>query len=49
MQDSKNTNKDNIQPTVPGKEPDEKGGVVVQGHIKIFDPQTKEVLVSKRA
>lgn len=28
--------------------PDELGGVKIQGHIKIFDPQTKEVFVDKR-
>jgi hypothetical protein len=28
--------------------PTEKGGVSVQGHIKIFDPNTKEVFVDKR-
>lgn len=30
------------------KQPDERGGVHVQGHIKIFDPETKEVYVNKR-
>ena len=30
------------------KQPDERGGVHVQGHIKIFDPETKEVFVDKR-
>ena len=30
------------------KKPDETGGVSLQGHIKIFDPQTKEVFVNKR-
>ena len=30
------------------KQPDEKGGVQVQGHIKIFDPNTGEILVNKR-
>ena len=30
------------------KQPDERGGVHVQGHIKIFDPETKEVYVDKR-
>lgn len=28
--------------------PDEKGNVKVEGHIKIFDPETKEVFVDKR-
>jgi hypothetical protein len=30
------------------RQPDERGGVHVQGHIKIFDPETKEVFVDKR-
>lgn len=31
------------------KKPNERNGVVVSSHIKIFDPNTKEVLVEKRA
>lgn len=30
------------------KQPDERGGIHIQGHIKIFDPETKEVFVDKR-
>lgn len=30
------------------KKPDEMGGFHVEGHIKIFDPVTKEVLIDKR-
>jgi uncharacterized protein (UPF0333 family) len=30
------------------KKPDEKSGVQVQGHIKIFDPESGEVFVNKR-
>ena len=30
------------------KQPDERGGIHVQGHIKIFDPTTKEVFIDKR-
>ena len=30
------------------KKPDETSGVLIEGHIKIFDPNTKEVLVDKR-
>jgi len=30
------------------KRPDEVSGVSLQGHIKIFDPETKEVFVNKR-
>jgi hypothetical protein len=32
----------------PAKQPDEMGGVHVQGHIKIFNPETGEVYVDKR-
>lgn len=38
-----NTNPQNMQ-----KKPDEQGSFHVQGHIKIFDPETKEVFVNKR-
>ena len=34
--------------TQSNKQPDERGGIHVQGHIKIFDPETKEVFVDKR-
>jgi hypothetical protein len=30
------------------KRPDEVGGISLQGHIKIYDPQTQEVFVNKR-
>lgn len=30
------------------RKPDDKGSVKVEGHIKIFDPETKEVFVDKR-
>jgi hypothetical protein len=36
------------QPETPTKTPDEVGGISLQGHIKIFDPTTKEVFVNKR-
>lgn len=38
----------NQQPAQPVKKPDELGGIYVQGHIKIHDPETKEVFVDKR-
>jgi len=39
-----------IQPTPqPEKKPDEKGGIYVEGRIKIFDPETQEVYVNGRA
>jgi hypothetical protein len=33
---------------IPPARPNEHGSVSVQGHIKIFDPQTKEVFINKR-
>lgn len=32
----------------PITKPNEQGSVSIQGHIKIFDPQTKEIFVNKR-
>ena len=37
------------QPAAPAKKPQETGTVSVEGHIRIFDPKTKEVIVEKRA
>jgi len=33
---------------LPASKPNETGSVGVQGHIKIFDPETKEVFINKR-
>ena len=43
-------NKSNQQSLVnePQKRPDEVGGIALQGHLKIYDPQSKEVFVNKR-
>jgi hypothetical protein len=38
----------NPQDLKPQSKPNEAGPVSIQGHIKIFDPQTKEVFVDKR-
>lgn len=38
-----------VEEPQPQRQPDEKGGIHVQGHIKIFDPETKEVFVNGRA
>ena len=35
------------QETQPKKKPDEQSGILVQSHIKIFDPETKEVYIDK--
>jgi len=37
------------QPATPAKKPNETGAISVEGHVRIFDPKTKEVLVEKRA
>ena len=42
------TSPQNQQLKQPEKKPNELGSVSVQGHIKIFDPQTKEVFIDKR-
>jgi hypothetical protein len=39
----------NKQQTQTQRKPDERGGILVQSHIKIFDPKTKEVFVNGRA
>jgi len=31
------------------KNPNEAGAISVEGHIKVFDPNTKEVFVNKRS
>ena len=42
------TSPTNNQPTTTQSKPNESGAVSIQGHIKIFDPVTKEVLIDKR-
>jgi hypothetical protein len=39
------------QPEKPivNKRPNETGSISVEGHVKIFDPKTKEIFVEKRA
>ena len=44
------TNKQEHQvDTHPQAQPDERGGIHIQGLIKIFDPETQEVFVNGRA
>jgi len=43
MEQTKDTNMKEEQ-----KKPDEQGGVLIEGHIKIFDPNNEEVFVDKR-
>ena len=42
------TSQQNQQNNHPESKPNEHGNVRVQGHIKIFDPETKEVFIDKR-
>ncbi len=46
MQDELKSQQDKMQEE--NKKPDEVGGVSLQGHLKIYDPETKEVFVNKR-
>lgn len=39
--------KPQVQP--PARKPNDAGTVVVQAHMKIFDPQTKQIYVEGRA
>ena len=38
-----------IKEQIKDKKPDEKSGVYFSSHVKIYDPNTKEVFVQKRA
>lgn len=48
MDDKHMSNLLNESKPMPASKPNETGTVSVQGHIKIFDPETKEVLIDKR-
>jgi hypothetical protein len=49
MEDSKDNNMTENQLQTPQKtQPDEQGSLHIQGHIKIFDPETQEVYIDKR-
>ena len=38
------------KPVVPApKRPNDTGSISVEGHVRIFDPKTKETFVEKRA
>jgi len=44
-----NTDKEDTKVDEKSSKPNENNGVYVSSHIKIFDPNTKEVFVQKRA
>lgn len=47
MEQKSEENMENIMPE-PNKTPDETQGFHVEGHIKIFDPETNEIFIDKR-
>jgi hypothetical protein len=52
MQDNeinKSTDTKKQEQPVVEKAPDERSGIYLQGHIKIFDPETQEVFMNGRA
>ena len=48
MNNKDNKNQSNTMQNQQEKKPNEQGSVRIQGHIKIFDPVTKEVFIDKR-
>jgi hypothetical protein len=48
MDDSKDNKMTENQQNNPITKPDENGSISLQGHIKIFDPESKEILVDKK-
>jgi hypothetical protein len=45
---NKSMEEQNKSPVQPEKKPNETGGFYFSSSIKIFDPETKEILVQKR-
>jgi hypothetical protein len=48
MEDKNMSNLPKDSNLAPQSKPNEKSGVSIQGHIKIYDPKTKEVFIDKR-
>jgi len=44
-----NSKPDDKKEEVNSKKPNENNGVYLSSHVKIFDPNTKEIFVQKRA
>lgn len=42
-------NQTNSNSTQQNRRPNETGSISVEGHVRIFDPKTKETYVEKRA
>lgn len=47
MQES--NNKTQTETRVENRKPDEAGSIAIAAHVRIFDPNTKEIFVEKRA
>jgi hypothetical protein len=43
------TTQQNVPQQPAPKRPNDTGSISVEGHVRIFDPMTKEVFVEKRA
>jgi hypothetical protein len=48
MDEKDMTNQLTEQPKVPESKPNERVGISIQGHLKIYDPKSQEVFVDKR-
>jgi hypothetical protein len=48
MDEKDMTNQLTEQPKVPESKPNERAGISIQGHLKIYDPKSQEVFVDKR-
>jgi hypothetical protein len=48
MNNNNGNNQSAQQPKTPAR-PNETGSISVEGHVRIFDPATKQVFVEKRA
>ena len=48
MNNGKSKPVEQIKTTAPQKEPNERSGVYISTHFKIFDPNTNEVLLQQR-
>ena len=49
MNQNRENNQVAQQPKPAPKRPNETGSISVEGHVRIFDPTTKEIFVEKRA
>lgn len=49
MIQNSNQQQENLAQKQPEKRPNDTGSISVEGHVRIFDPATKEVFVEKRA